>query len=64
MEKTGILDAAPTSDKEYEASVEHYFSKIRLLQQQMDADQREIEALRTETDATITQLMQTLKMAA
>lgn len=64
MKKIGILDAAPTSDQEYEAAVEHYLGEIRLLQQQMDVDQREIEALRMETDATITQLMQTLKMAA
>ena len=64
MEKTLTLDGTPTSDQEYEASVEHYFSEIRLLQQQMDEDQREIEALRMETDATIASIMQTLKMAA
>jgi len=64
MEKTVTLDVTPTSDQEYEAAVDHYFGEIRLLQQQMDEDRREIAALRMETDATIADIMQTLKMAA
>ncbi len=64
MEKTVTLDVTPTSDQENEAAAEHYFGEIRLLQQQMDADRREIEALRMETDAAIADIMWTLKMAA
>ena len=63
MEKTAILDATPTSDKEYEAISEHYLSKIRLLQQQMDQDQQDIEAMRAETDATLADIMRMLRTA-
>lgn len=63
METTAILNTTPTSDKEYEAISEHYLGKIKLLQQQMDHDQRDIEAMRTETDAMLARVMQTLKAA-
>lgn len=63
METTAILDTTPTSDKEYEAISEHYLGKIKLLQQQMDHDQRDIEAMRIETDAMLANVMQTLKVA-
>ena len=63
MEKTSILEATPTSDKEYEAISEHYLGKIKLLQKQMDQDQQDIESMRAETDAILANIMQTLKAA-
>ncbi len=63
MEKTANLDTTPTSDKEYEAMSEHYLGKIKLLQQQMDQDQQDIEAMRAETDAMLASIMRTLKAA-
>ncbi len=65
MENTTTLDVMPTSasDKEYEAISEHYLSKIKMLQQQMDQDGHEIQAMRTETDSIIENIMQMLKAA-
>lgn len=65
METTTTLDVMPASasDKEYEAISEHYLSKIKMLQQQMDQDRHEIQAMRTETDSIIENIMQMLKAA-
>ena len=63
MEITATFDAKPTSDKEYEAISEHYLGKIKLLQQQMDQDQQDIEAMRAETDATLADIMRMLRVA-
>lgn len=63
MDKTASLDVMPisASDKEYEAISEHYMSKIKTLQHQMDQDRHEIQAMRMETDSVIENIMQMLK---
>lgn len=65
MENTTTLDVMPASasDKEYEAIVDHHLATIKLMQQKMDDDQREIEVLRAETDAILANVMRTLKAA-
>lgn len=63
METSVPLEAMAHSDQEYEAISEHYLGKIKLLQQQMDHDQQDIEAMRAETDAMLATVMQTLKAA-
>ncbi len=63
METTFTLDTKPKTDAEYEAMVDHDLSRLKQMQQQMDNDQQEIESLRAETDAIITDIMRTLKVA-
>ena len=65
MENTATLDVMPASasDKEYEAISEHYMNKIKMLQHQTDQDRHEIQAMRTETDSIIENIMQMLKAA-
>ena len=64
MENDTILDVVPgsASDQEYEAIVDRNIARLKLMQQRMDDDQREIEMLRAETDAAIESVMQTLKV--
>jgi len=63
METTFTNSPAAKTDAEYEAMVDQHLAAIKLMQQKMDEDQQEIETLRAETDAIITNIMQTLKVA-
>ena len=65
MENIATLDVVPMSatDKEYEAIVDQNLAKLKLMQQRMDEDQREIETLRAENDAILSDIMRTLKAA-
>ena len=63
MDKTVTLDVAPNVDAEYESTIDLYLGEVKLLQARMKEDQREIETLRAETDAILTDIMQTLKAA-
>jgi peptidoglycan hydrolase CwlO-like protein len=57
MEKTTTLDATPDERAKYEAEIDHYLAEIERIQKQMAQDQREIEKLRAETRAMLTQLI-------
>lgn len=61
--ETITLDRTPTTDADYEAIVDRNLSRLKQIQQKMDEDQREIEAMRTETDAVLAELMRSLKVA-
>ena len=63
MDKIVTLDGTSNADAEYEAAIDGYLGGLRLLQDQMKEDQQEIETLRVETDAILTDIMQTLKAA-
>lgn len=63
MEKTVGLDVTPHSDTEYQSFIDQHLSNMVLLQSRMKEDQREIETLRAETDAILTNVMQMLKAA-
>ncbi len=62
MGTTFTLDTKPKTDAEYEARVEHDLNQLKQMQQKMNEDQQEIETLRAETDAIITDIMRTLKV--
>ena len=61
--ETITFDKTPTTDAEYEALVDHNLSRLKLMLQKMNEDQREIEAMRAETDAVLADLMRSLKAA-
>ena len=61
--ETITFDKTPITDAEYEAIVDHNLNTLKLMQQKMDEDQREIEAMRAETDAILADLMRSLKAA-
>lgn len=61
--ETITLDRTPTTDADYEAIVDHNLSRLKQIQQKMDEDQQEIEAMRAETDVILAELMQSLKTA-
>jgi len=61
METTLARDAEPTTDAEYEAMVDHYLNQLKQMQQKMDEDQQEIEIMRAETDAILSDIMRALK---
>ena len=61
--ETITFDKTPTTDAEYEAIVDHNLSRLKLMQQKMDEDQREIETMRAETDAVLADLMRSFKAA-
>ncbi len=63
METTFTNSPAAKTDAEYEAMVDHDLSRLKQMQQKMDEDQQEIEIMRAETDAIITNIMRTLKVA-
>ena len=63
MEKTISMDTTPRSDTEYQSLIDQHLSNMVLLQLRMTEDQREIETLRAETDAILTNVMQMLKAA-
>ena len=63
MEKTISMDTTPRSDIEYQSLIDQHLSNMVLLQLRMTEDQREIETLRAETDAILTNVMQMLKAA-
>ena len=48
---------------ECEAVIDQYIAGMKRLHAQMKEDQREIETMRTETDAILANIMQTLKAA-
>ena len=61
--ETTTFEKTPTTDAEYEAIVDYNLSRLKQMQQKMDDDQREIETLRAETDAVLSDLMRSLKAA-
>ncbi|MGI4789915.1 MAG: hypothetical protein ACRYFS_13820 [Janthinobacterium lividum] len=61
--ETVISDRAPTTDAEYEAIVDYNLGQLKIMQGKMDEDQREIEMMRTETDAILADIMCLLKAA-
>lgn len=62
MDTSATLNKAPLTDAEYEAIVDQHLAQLKLMQRKMDDDQREIEALRAETDATLADIMKTLQV--
>ncbi len=62
METTFTSSSAAKTDADYEAIVDHDLGRLKQMQQKMDDDQREIETLRAETDAIITDIMRALKV--
>jgi len=63
VDKTTTLAATPNTDAEYEAAIDQYLSEMKRMTGRMAEQQQEIEALRAETDAIITDIMQMLKAA-
>ncbi len=62
METTVTRDATPRmTDAEYEAIVDQNLARLKLMQQKMDEEQREIEMLRAENDSILSNIMRTLK---
>ena len=59
--ETITFEKTPTTDADYEAIVDRNLSRLKLMQQQMDEDQREIETMRAEADAVLADLMRSLK---
>ncbi len=61
MDTTITLNKAPMTDAEYEAIVDQHLAQLKLMQQKMDEDQREIETLRAQNDSILFDIMRTLK---
>lgn len=61
--ETVTFEKTPTTDADYEAIVDRNLSHLKLMQQKMDEDQREIETMRAETDAILADIMHMLKVA-
>ena len=61
--ETVTLERTPVTDSDYEAVVDRNLIQLKLMQQKMDEDQREIETMRAETDAILADLMRALKAA-
>lgn len=61
--ETITFEKTPTTDADYEAIVDRNLSRLKQIQQKMDEDQREIEAMRAETDVVLADLMRSLKTA-
>ena len=59
--ETITFEKTPATDADYEAIVDYNLNRLKLMQQKMDEDQREIETMRAETDAVLADLMRSLK---
>jgi hypothetical protein len=55
-EEAATLEAVPKADAEYEAAIDNLIVEMKRIREQMTDDQREIERLRAETRAILTQL--------
>lgn len=62
MDTTITFNKAPMTDAEYEAIVDQNLGQLKLMQQMLDEDQREIETLRAENDSILSDIMRTLKV--
>lgn len=62
MDNIAIVDT-PMTDADYEAEIERYLAQIKQLQEKMRHDRKEILALKTETDATLDDIMQIVRAA-
>ncbi len=61
MGKVFTPEVMPSVDAEYKSAIDQYIGEIKIIQVQMNKDQREIEMLRAETDVALASIMQTLK---
>ncbi len=61
--ETVTLERTPMADADYEAIVDRNLGQLKLMQQKMDEDQREIETMRAENDTILADLMRSLKAA-
>lgn len=56
MEQLATLETAPKVDAEYAAAVDALISQMNRVREDMADDQREIEKLRSETNAILAQM--------
>ncbi len=60
MNESTTLNAPADDAASYQTTVAHYLAEINRLQQQMDADQVEIETMRAETREILADIMASL----